>query len=269
MICFPNCKINIGLNILNKREDVFHGIQSVFYPVPITDALEISQSKETTISIYGAKIQGDPTSNLIYKAWELLNAKHQIGPVAISLLKKIPSGGGLGGGSADGSFMLNLLNDFFKLDLSLEKREYYAAILGSDCPFFIKNKPAIVTGRGENVRPVNLDLAGYHLLLVNPKIHISTQVAFQIIAPKNQLEFDADAIESLNLDYWNSHLINDFENPILRKYPEIKVIKDQIKNLGAFYTSLSGTGSTYFGLFKDKPNTVNLFPNCDVWQVQL
>ncbi len=269
MICFPNCKINIGLNILNKRDDGFHEIQSVFYPVPIADALEINHFNETTISIYGSKIQGDLASNLIYKAWKLLNANHQIGPVAISLLKKIPSGGGLGGGSADGSFMLNLLNDFFQLELSIEKREEYAAILGSDCPFFIKNKPSIVTGRGEYMRPINLDLVGYHLLLVNPKIHISTQEAFQIITPKNQLEFNPYAIESLNLDYWKNHLINDFEEPILRKYPEIKVIKDQIKDLGAAYTSLSGTGSTYFGLFKNKPNTVNLFPNCDVWQVQL
>ena len=269
MICFPNCKINIGLNIFNQRDDGFHEIQSIFYPVPIRDALEINNSKETTISIYGAEISGDPTSNLIYKAWELLTEEHHIGPITISLLKKIPSGGGLGGGSADGSFMLNLLNGFFHLGLSMEKLEGYAAKLGSDCPFFINNKPAIVTGRGEYLHTLNLDLSGYHLLLVNPKIHISTKDAFQSITPRSRFELDIDSIENLKFNYWNNYLTNDFEEPMLRKYPQIEFIKRQIRDLGALYTSLSGTGSTYYGIFRNAPNTGNLFPNCNVWKAKL
>ncbi len=269
MICFPNCKINIGLNILNKRDDGFHEIQSVFYPVGIRDALEINRSKETTVAIYGAKIQGEAKSNLIYKAWELLNEEYDIAPVTISLLKKIPTGGGLGGGSADGSFMINLLNDFFELALPAEKRLKYAAVLGSDCPFFINNKPSIVTGRGEYLQPISSDLTGYHLLLVNPKIHISTKEAFQLVKPENRLPFNIESIENLDFNYWKTHLTNDFEKPILKKYQEIEKIRSRLINMGAFFTSLSGTGSTYYGLFEDKPNYKGQFHNCEVWDVQL
>lgn len=269
MICFPNCKINIGLNILSRRPDGFHEIQSVFYPVPLLDALEINKSQETEISIFGASIKGKPKSNLIYKAWGLLNEMHDIEPVSISLLKKIPSGGGLGGGSADGAFMINLLNDFFSLDLSIQKREDYAAVLGSDCPFFIKNKPAIVTGRGEFLDPINIDLSGYHLLLVNPGIHISTKEAFQIISPYNRNTLNVNSIEKKDFNYWRAHLTNDFEEPILNKYPELKSIRESMISLGAIFTSLSGTGSTFYGLFLDKPKADNHFNDCDVWQVQL
>lgn len=269
MICFPNCKINIGLNIVGKRTDGYHNIQSVFYPVPIYDALEVSTSQKTTLNIYGDKIKGDITSNLIYKAWKLIDDLHSIGPVSISLLKKIPSGGGLGGGSGNGAFMLNLLNEKFNLNISTSTLEQYAAELGSDCPFFIQNKPSIVTGRGEFVEPINLSLKGYHLALINPKIHISTADAFKHISPVGRAEFDRNKLENTDFEYWNSYLNNDFEEPILKNNSKIQTIKKELGELGAVFKSLSGTGSSYYGIFENRPNFEDRFSNCDVWSVEL
>ncbi len=270
MICFPNSKINLGLNILRKRPDNYHEIQSVFYPVPLYDALEINHGKSTSLKIHGAEIKGDLKSNLVYKAWELLHTKHQIDPVQIDLLKKIPSGGGLGGGSADGAFMLKLLNDFFELKLDNNTLENYSALLGSDCPFFIRNKPALVTGRGEYVEPIEMDLSGLQLVLVNPNIHISTGRAFQLISPSPRAGYSKNEIESLALNDFQEYFENDFEPPILKKHKSLQTIKENLQKNGAFFTSLSGSGSTYFALFEYVPNNLtDSFPNCALWSVTL
>lgn len=269
MINFPNCKINIGLNITGKRSDGYHSIQSVFYPVPLFDSLEIITSEKTSLAIHGDAILGDLKENLVYKAWELLNKEFKIPSVEIHLLKKIPSGGGLGGGSANGSFMLRLLNDFFQLNITTNKLEEYAASLGSDCPFFIQNKPAIVTGRGEFVQPMNLNLKGKFLLLVNPGIHISTGKAFSMITPTEKTAYLPSEIEKLNLSDWQKFFENDFEKPILNAYPKIQEIAETMSSLGSFYQSLSGTGSTYYGLFHKKPIYEHSFEGCKKWLVEL
>ncbi len=269
MICFPNCKINIGLNILSKRPDGFHAIQSVFYPVALYDALEITPTPKTDIKIHGNAVQGKLSDNLIFKAWDLLNQSYNIEPIEFNLLKKIPSGGGLGGGSADGSFALKLLNDYFRLEISTEQLEEFAARLGSDCPFFIRNKPAIVTGRGEFIEPIQLDLSGKYLALVNPKIHISTQEAFQLIEPKFRESISENILSEAPISEWNNFLTNDFQEPVLKKYPVISTIKKELENLGAQYTSLSGTGSTFYGIFHEKPTLDSLSNDYDKWLVDL
>ncbi len=268
MLKFPNCKINLGLYITNKRDDGYHDLETIFYPLNCADALEIIQSEKLHFQTAGIEIPGGIEQNLILKAYSLLKKNnHQIQAVDIFLLKKIPLGAGLGGGSSNAAFMLKMLNDFFELKLSNKELENYALQLGSDCPFFIENKTALAKGRGEQLLPIELDLSAFHFGIVKPPIHISTSWAFSQINPranrKPLIEIIAQPIET-----WENELINDFEEPILKSYPEIAAIKERLKGCGAVYNSMSGSGSAVFGIFEDKQDLRRLqalFPDCFVY----
>jgi 4-diphosphocytidyl-2-C-methyl-D-erythritol kinase len=253
LIVFPNCKINFGLNILSKREDGFHDIATVFYPVPITDAIEIISTSTNSPSVNftssGIAIDGKAEDNICIEAYHLLQKDFPDLPaITMHLHKSIPLGAGLGGGSADGAFTLQLLNKKFNLHLSNESLIKYALHLGSDCPFFIINKPCFATGRGEILKDISLDLTAYQIIVINPGIHINTGWAFSQIKPA----FPTRSIESIILEpitNWRSDLVNDFENPVFEKYPAVKVIKETLYQNGAVYAAMSGSGSSVFGIF--------------------
>lgn len=262
MIFFPNCKINLGLQILRKRQDGFHDLQTVFYPVPLTDALEIIQTeeKQTSLSVSGLSIDAKENENICIKAYQLFKKDFPDLPfVQIHLHKVIPSGAGLGGGSSDGAFMLLLLNRKFNLALTEEQLISYALQLGSDCPFFIKNKPCFATGRGEQMKELGLDLTSYKIMLVNPQIHIATVWAFSQLQPNDQRTSFLEIIKQ-PIDNWKEQLTNDFEPAIFRQHPEIKKIKENLYEQGAVYASMSGTGSTVFALFKKDAELLPDFP---------
>ena len=263
MLVFPNCKINIGLHILSKREDGYHNLETIFYPVPLRDALEIipAQNLTTTFSCSGIEINGNPDDNLCLKAYHLLkNDFPQLTAIQIHLHKAIPIGAGLGGGSADAAFTLRLLNEKFKLNLSTDQLINYSLQLGSDCPFFIKNTACFATSRGETMEAIELTLKGWYLLLINPGIHINTGWAFAELGkqkkqhrPGNLRELVKQPVES-----WKEVFINDFESPVFNKYPEIQQIKQTLYTAGAAYASMSGSGCTVYGLFKKQPGLPTL-----------
>lgn len=249
MLSFPNCKINLGLRILRRREDGYHDLQTVFYPLAIKDALETIRSQELNFTSTGRMIPGEASSNLCLKAWQLLKKDFpQLPSVHIHLHKNIPIGAGLGGGSADGAFMLRLLDRQFQLQLSTEKLMSYAGQLGSDCPFFILNKPCLAEGRGEKLEPIRLDLSGYRLALVNPGVHIGTAWAFSQCTPSGEGP-SIRGIIAAPVDTWRGQLVNDFEAPVCRAHPELKRIKEKLYQAGAIYASMTGSGSSFFGIF--------------------
>lgn len=256
MIVFPNCKINLGLNILNKREDGYHNVETIFYPVPLKDALEIIQSDNTDpirFSSSGLGISGGVSDNLCIKAYHLLKKDFpKLSSVKIHLHKSIPMGAGLGGGSADAAFTLQLLNDQLKLNLSTGQLIDYALQLGSDCPFFILNKPCIAAGRGEILEKISVDLSAYQLLLVNPGIHVNTGEAFATLNLQQLNTHHTSLKEIIDspINTWQQSLKNDFEKPVFEKYPVIKEIKETLYQMGASYASMSGSGSTVYGLFE-------------------
>jgi 4-diphosphocytidyl-2-C-methyl-D-erythritol kinase len=256
MLTFPNAKINLGLNITAKRVDGYHDIESCFYPIPMKDALEIIPSESLKFNSTGIPIPGNSEDNLVIKAYHLIKADFDIPAVEIILHKNIPMGAGMGGGSADGAFMLTLLNDYFKLNISKEKLEEYALKLGSDCPFFIENKPKLVTGRGELFEETSIDLSGYYIGLVFPAIHISTAEAYNGIIPLKAEISVKESIENHPIEEWKMILKNDFEKGIFRTHPELQAIKNKFYDDGAVYASMTGSGSTIFGLF-DKSIDLN------------
>lgn len=255
MIVFPNCKINLGLHILQKRSDGYHDIETVFYPIPITDALEIIKYKEPhrssslPFTISGLAIEGDAATNLCMKAYRLLKRDYpELPHIQMHLHKVIPSGAGLGGGSADGSFALILMNQLFNLGMSDELLIEYAAQLGSDCPFFIINKPCLAKGRGEQLKEMDVSLRNYKLAIINPGIHVNTGDAFRQLKPQASRK-SLEEIISNPVERWKDELVNDFEKVIFPKHREIVEIKDNLYKQGAVYASMSGSGSTVFGLF--------------------
>lgn len=266
MILFPNCKINLGLNILQKRSDGYHNIETVFYPIPLTDILEITEYKENTrtasipFSVSGLAIEGDLASNLCLKAYTLLKKDFPRLPhIRMHLHKTIPAGAGLGGGSADASFCLILLNKLFSLNLTDQQLAVYAGKIGSDCPFFIFNKPCLATGRGETIEEVKLDLSGYKLIIANPGIHVSTGDAFREVSPVIP-EKSLKEIISLPVEKWKYEMKNDFEKVIFKKHPAIVDIKDCFYQQGAVFSSMSGSGSTVYGLFPVEKKPSFSFP---------
>ena len=246
MIYFPNAKINLGLNITGKREDGFHELSSIFLPVGWCDVLEVHliDAPGLDLKVLGLEIDGAAGDNLVSKAYELLSKDFELPGIKASLKKAIPMGAGLGGGSADGAFMLKALNEMCKLGLSEEKLEEYAAELGSDCPFFIKNAPAIVEGRGEVITPVSVEfLEGYEILIVHPVIHVNTGEAFRLIAGEFTEAITMEAAEQLKLK-------NDFEAKVAEAYPGIQEAINFVKSTGAEYVQMTGSGSAVFGLYK-------------------
>lgn len=252
MITFPNAKINLGLNITEKRPDGYHNLETIFYPIPLEDALEACPRKEGlgsySLSQSGLSIEGDAENNLVVKAYKLLDETYHLPPVDIYLHKHIPSGAGLGGGSADAAFMLKLLNQMCSLNLTDDQLEAYAARLGADCAFFIRNQPTYAEGIGNIFSPVKLSLAGWQLLLVKPDIFVSTRDAFARIRPRRPERNLRDLI-SQPVESWKDYMINDFEESVFPQFPAIGDIKTELYHLGAVYASMSGSGSSVYGLF--------------------
>ncbi len=255
MLSFPNAKINLGLNILAKRTDGYHDLETCFYPIPWRDSLEIIESSEFGFYSYGLKIPGDWEHNLCVKAYEVLKADFDLPPIEIHLLKAIPMGGGLGGGSANGSFVLKLLDELFQLELSTSKLEAYALKLGSDCPFFIQNKPTLASGRGEIFQSCDVDLSGLFLAMFNPDVHISTKEAFSGIQPATPKESISEIVQR-PVSEWKDLLVNDFETSVFPNHPEIGKVKEDMYESGAIHSSMTGTGSTVYGIFETPPENI-------------
>ncbi len=256
MISFPNAKINLGLHITSKRKDGYHEIETCMVPIPLLDALEmIIDPKKTSFNSTGIPIPGGEQENLILKAYQLLKKDFPNLPhLNIHLHKNIPIGAGLGGGSSDAAFALKLMNHLFDLILDDFFLEEYAAELGSDCAFFIENTPKIASGRGEVLEPVELDLTGVHLILVNPGIHIGTKEAYSGVTPKTPKVILSEVLADRRR--WKEELVNDFEKSIFPNHPEIADIKAKLYDSGAFYAAMSGSGSSVFGLFESQPKEI-------------
>jgi 4-diphosphocytidyl-2-C-methyl-D-erythritol kinase len=250
VILFPNCKINIGLNILRRRADGYHDIETLFYPVPLKDIIEIIPSDNFGFYQSGLAVPGEDKNNLCVKAYQLIKKKFpELPAVKMYLHKKIPPGSGLGGGSADGAFMLLLLNHFFHLQLSIDQLLEYALQLGSDCPFFILNKPCLAVNRGESLKSFPLDLSSYSFVLVHPGIHIDTTGAFSKITPALPAKSIAEILQE-PITAWPSELVNDFEKPVFTEYPFLLDIKTKLYDSGALYAGMTGSGSSFYGIFK-------------------
>lgn len=265
MVSFPLCKINLGLNVINKRPDGFHDIATCFYPVPWNDVLEVVPAKDFTFQASGDPIPGTAADNLCVRAYELLKKDFKIGPVSMHLLKVIPTGAGLGGGSSNGAFALRLLNDVFNLALTDERLEEYASRLGSDCAFFIQAKPAIGTGRGEILSPANVSLKGKFLVIIKPEVNISTAQAYSEIVPQVPNEAVRSIVENRDVNEWKQLLRNDFEPSIFRRFPVIEAIHTKLYAFGANYASMSGSGSAVYGIFDREVELKNEFADMRYW----
>ena len=272
MITFPNAKINLGLDVVEKRPDGYHNLETVFYPIPLYDILEITKSEdETSFIMHNAEFEGCDNDNLVVKAYNILAADYEIPKVKMSLYKNIPTGAGMGGGSADAAFALKMLNNIAELNLSDEKLEEYAVRLGADCAFFIKNKPAYATGIGNILTPITCDLAGLYMVVVKPDIHISTKEAYAFVNPQHPKNALADIIKK-PIEEWKGLMKNDFEKSVFAKYPSVKDIKDKLYALGAVYASMSGSGSAFFGIFRnecDIEKIKKIYPDvfCQQWKL--
>jgi 4-diphosphocytidyl-2-C-methyl-D-erythritol kinase len=252
VLAFPNAKINLGLNIISKRPDGYHNLETCFYPIPWNDGLEILTSPTFKFTSSGLQIPGNSNSNLCVKAFDLLKNDFDLPPVHIHLHKVIPMGAGLGGGSADGAYTLRLLNDKFELKISSGQLEKYASILGSDCPFFIQNQPTFAEGTGNLFSKIQVNLKGLFIALIHPGIHVSTKDAFAGLTPKTP-EISIREVLSMPIEKWKGLLVNDFETSIFKLYPSISEIKNQFYKEGAIYASMSGSGSCVFGIFEKRP----------------
>ena len=287
MITFPTAQINLGLNVVERRPDGYHNLETIFYPSPLQDILEVTTFDEdpsqevpsgadVVLHAGGIAIAGEAEDNLVVKAYRLLKAEFPLPPVHIHIFKHIPSGAGLGGGSADATFMLRLLRDKFSLPLTDDELEERAARLGADCAFFVRNTPAFATGIGNIFTPTpNLSLKGYCILLVKPNIFVSTRDAFALIRPHKPI-CSLTEIATLPVCEWQqAGMVNDFEESVFAKYPAIGDIKNRLYELGAEYASMSGSGSSLFGLFPsdalipEEASLKQMFPDCFCWKASL
>ncbi|WP_243349076.1 4-(cytidine 5'-diphospho)-2-C-methyl-D-erythritol kinase [Parabacteroides sp. FAFU027] len=267
MIKFPNAKINLGLNIVSKRPDGYHNLETIFYPIGIKDALEVvpSQTGGDKLHISGIEVDGPTENNLVMKALRLIKRQYMIPDLDIYLHKQIPFGAGLGGGSADAAVMLLLLNELFTLRIPEETLITMASGIGADCAFFIKNKPVFARGIGNEFEETDLSLKGYHCVLVKPDIHVSTPEAYSLVKSA-QPEVPLKEVIRRPIEEWQGLLVNDFEVSVFAKYPQIGKIKEQLIHEGAVYASMSGSGSSVFGIFKELPEWLPAFDNCYVWK---
>jgi 4-diphosphocytidyl-2-C-methyl-D-erythritol kinase len=271
MILFPNSKINLGLHVTSKLSDGFHSIETVFYPIQWQDILEIVPNKNTHKKIEfttsGIPIDGNFENNLCIKAYNLLDAEFKLPPVRMHLHKIIPMGAGLGGGSADAAYTLKILNLVFELGLSNNSLAEYASKLGSDCAFFIHNKPIFAKGKGNIFSEINLCLKDYWLLVVKPNVHVNTGDAYAGVTPKKPTQNLYEVLKQ-NPKTWNNILVNDFEESIFLKHPTIKNIKEKMYNAGAMYSSMSGSGAAVYGIFNNEPNA-EYFKDYTIWKEEL
>jgi 4-diphosphocytidyl-2-C-methyl-D-erythritol kinase len=267
MVFFPHCKINLGLQIISKREDGYHEIETCFYPIPWCDALEVLTSDQFKFSQSGAAIPGREEDNLCVKAYQLLKKDFDLQPIKLHLHKVIPTGAGLGGGSSDAAFTLRALSDVFNLNLSAVELTNYAATLGSDCSFFVSDKPMLGSGRGEILSETPVSLKGKYLILVKPNVHVSTAEAYSGVIPK-QPTHAINEILDLPIAEWKGKLTNDFEESVFNKHPEIEAIKKELYSQGARYASMSGSGASVFGIFDSSRDLKNKFSG-DYWAGEL
>jgi 4-diphosphocytidyl-2-C-methyl-D-erythritol kinase len=256
MIVFPNAKINLGLFITEKRPDGFHNIESCFYPVPWNDVLEVSEGIHTSFSSSGIPVPGDEKDNLCLKAWENVHQEYGIPPVHIHLHKVIPIGAGMGGGSSDAAFTVKALNELFGLGLTEEKMEDLVRPLGSDCAFFIKNKPVLAVEKGDRFQDIPVFLSGFWGILVYPDLHISTKEAYSGIVPGTPAVSIREILTQKDRMEWKNLLINDFERHLFEKYPVLSDVKKELYNSGAVYASMTGSGSCVYGIFEKEPSTL-------------
>ena len=267
MIVFPNAKINLGLSVTEKRDDGYHNIETVFYPLPLRDALEviIAPDGRQKFTASGIEIPGNPDQNLCLKAWNLLQKDFKLPPVQIHLHKVIPLGAGLGGGSADAAFMIKLVNQEFELNLSIAGMQELAGKIGADCPFFIENKPTFAFGKGDNFSPVEMSLSGSFAVIIKPDVNVSTASAYAGIIPQKPA-VGVNEVINLPIEKWKEILKNDFEESVFKKHPEIGIIKDLLYKNGALYASMSGSGSAVYGIFGKKVDLKKYFGNHICWE---
>lgn len=262
MITFPCAKINLGLNIVSKRPDGYHNLETVFYPIPLTDALEIKYMDEKfpsespcDLKITGNDVDCNEEDNLVIKAYQLLAADFQLPRVHAHLVKRIPTQAGLGGGSSDAAYMIRLLDERFRLNIGIPEMERYAAKLGADCAFFITADPSYAEGIGDVLMPVDVPgagLGGYYLAVVKPSVAVSTRDAYAAIVPKAPSKCCRDIVRQ-PIETWKDELVNDFEAPIFAMHPELAAIKQSLYDAGAVYAAMSGSGSALFGIFREQP----------------
>lgn len=275
MLVFPCCKINLGLNVISHRPDGYHDLETVFYPIPLHDNLEVNTDHRSprpyTWHQTGLQIEGDPEHNLVVRVLNQLleTYPHQIPPVEIWLHKRIPAGAGLGGGSSDAASMMRLLNEQYELGMDDAEMEFRLSHLGADCAFFNRGVPAFATGIGDQLMPINLTLAGWNLVLVKPNIHVSTREAFSYVTPHRP---ETSLLQALSrpVEDWRDTVVNDFETSVFRHHPEISAIKMTLYDMGATYASMTGSGSSVFGLFHSRqPEAQEIFKNCFVYETRL
>ncbi|NJN27120.1 MAG: 4-(cytidine 5'-diphospho)-2-C-methyl-D-erythritol kinase [Cyclobacteriaceae bacterium] len=252
MLVFPNAKINLGLNIISRRPDGYHELETCFYPVMWQEALEITEAETLKMTVTGIDVPGED-DNIVLKAYHLLAKEHQMPPVQIHLHKAIPIGAGLGGGSADAAFALKLLNSLFSLSLTDTQLMQAALKLGADCPFFVKNKAMLASGIGEQLTSTSLSLDGYYMVLVYPDIHISTREAYAGVHPQKPQVGIKHIVEETPISQWKTLLVNDFEKNLFEKYPVLAKIKTKLYDAGALYAAMSGSGSCIYGIFDEEP----------------
>jgi 4-diphosphocytidyl-2-C-methyl-D-erythritol kinase len=253
MVIFPNAKINIGLNILRKRQDGYHELETLFYPIGLKDALEyvVNGKDEVSFACSGLNLDIHPEQNIVMKVYRLMQEEYSLPGLDIHLHKVIPSGAGLGGGSADAAFFLKSLNEHFELGIAAEKLNVLAGKLGADCTFFLENKPAYATGTGDQLSPVDFSLKGYHLLLVKPPFGVDTGLAYSGVEPK-EYPFDFREIILGGIKSWKSKIKNDFEASLFLKFPELNHLKNGLLEMGAIFVSMTGSGSSVYGIFEEK-----------------
>lgn len=274
MVVFPCCKINLGLNVVSRRPDGYHNLETVFYPIPLHDNLEVIDAPKSTepyvLHQTGIPIEGTPESNLVVRVLNQLRETYsQIPPVEIWLHKRIPSGAGLGGGSSDAAFMMRLVNEQYELGMTDDDMEYRLSRLGADCAFFNKSVPCFATGIGEVLMPINFTLAGWDFVLVKPDIHVSTKEAFSMVQPRRPERSLLEAITH-PVEEWRDTVVNDFERSVFLHHPEIAAIKATLYDMGAVYASMTGSGSSVFGLFQHRqPEAAEIFRNHFVYETRL
>lgn len=271
MITFPNAKINLGLRVIRKRTDGYHDIETIMYPIGLSDALEIVPAADGVFgfSATGIIVEGDAEDNLCVKAFRLMQLKYGLPEVKIHLHKVIPTGAGLGGGSSDAAFALKLLRRIFSIKNCDDDLRQMATQLGSDCSYFIENIPAFAKGRGEDLLNLSISLKGYHLLLVKPELEVSTPWAYGKIVPSGISMPAYDQIPA-DISQWQSLLCNDFEQVVMDEYPQIRQIRNRMLEMGAVYSAMSGSGSAVFGLFSDHPEIQgDDFKSMFVWTEEL
>lgn len=269
MVVFPNAKINLGLDIVSRREDGYHNIESIFVPVPWCDILEIvpAQGTESTLTITGRKVDCPIEKNLVMKAFRAMQKSYNVSDVDIYLHKVIPDGAGLGGGSADAAFTITAINELFSLNASKDELAKIAATIGADCPFFIYNTPMLATGIGTDFSDIALNLSGYKILIVKPQVSVPTAQAYAGVKPQ-QPEKSLGELIAMPINQWQGNIKNDFENSIFPIHPIVAEIKQEIVNMGALYASMSGSGSAVYGIFNNdilSEDKLSIFEQYDIF----